>query len=251
MNLLRNLIRPYLYSRYAFHRLTRTGAFKTDRVSYLPTIISPKWNALKQAIWTHHVKQFHDSSCSVASVVACINAMRSLEKDVSHPISQTEILDRVTTGHWKARMSDSGYHGRRGLPLPLLGQVVKDSIAAYGLTVHRVHIVQTPKNAPPTSPVRETLKKRLHDFDDHGSGLIIAHFDQGSIVPTLNIPHISPVGAYHAATSQVTLLDVDPEQKKPYQVDFDTFYKGLACDYFHLFKAFGYGSGGYVYIQIR
>jgi hypothetical protein len=251
MNLLRNLIRPYLYSRYTFHRLTGTGAFKTDQFSYVPAAISPQWNALKRAVWKHHVKQFHDSSCSVASVVACVNAMRSLEKAASHPISQAEILDRVTTGHWKARMSDGGYRGHRGLPLPLLGQVVKDSISAYQLTVRGVYVVQTPKSASPASPIRETLKKRLRDFDRHGSGLIIAHFDQGSIVPTLNIPHISPVGAYHAATSQVTLLDVDPEQKKPYQVDFNTFYKGLSCDYFHLFEAFGYGSGGYVYIQIR
>ena len=42
-------------------------------------------------------------------------------------------------------MSDDGYRGRRGLPLPLLGQVVKDSIAAYELKVRTVDVVQTPK----------------------------------------------------------------------------------------------------------
>lgn len=251
MHLLRNLIRPYLYARYGFHRVTGTGAFRGNRFRTVHSSALPQWNPLKQAIWRYHVKQFHDSSCSVASVVACINAIRSLENDDTHPISQTDILDRVTTGHWKERMSDNGYRGRRGLPLPLLGQVVKDSIAAYGLTVRTVDIVQTPKNETAKSPIRAKLKERLHEFDRAGSGLIIAHFDQGSLVPTLNIPHISPVGAYESDSQRVTMLDVDPEQCKPYQISFDTFYKGLSCDYHHVFEAFGYGNGGYVYIHIH
>lgn len=251
MNLLRNLIRPYLYTRYCFHRMTGTGAFGGNRVQTVHAPAQPQWNPLKQAIWKYHVKQVHESSCSVATVVSCINAIRSLENSDAPPISQTDILDRVTTGHWKERMSDGGYHGRRGLPLPLLGQVVKDSIAAYGLKVRTVDVVQTPKNAPARSPVRANLRKCLRDFDRHGSGLIITHFDQGTLVPTLNIPHISPVGAYDEATERVTMLDVDPEQEDPYQVDFDTFYKGLSSDYHHVFQSFGYGSGGYVYIQSR
>lgn len=250
MNLLRNLIRPYLYTRYGFHRLTGTGAFGGGRFRTVHTPAQPDWNPLKQAIWRHHVKQFHESSCSVASVVACINAIRSAENGETLPITQSDILDKVTTGHWKARMSEDGYRGRRGLPLPLLGQVVTDSIAAYQLKVRSVDVVQTPKRVSPSSPIRTTLKMRLLDFDRHGNGLIITHFDQGALVPTLNIPHISPVGAYDAVTDRVTMLDVDPEQEKPYEVDFDTFYKGLSCDYHHVFEAFGYGSGGYVYIQI-
>jgi hypothetical protein len=251
MNLLRNLIRPYLYTRYYVHRITATGPFGNGRVRYLDAPADSGWNPLKQAVWKYHVKQFHESSCSVASVVSCINAIRSLRSGDLNPIGQTDILDRVTTGHWKARMSDGGYRGRRGLPLPLLGQVVKDSLEAYDVPVDGVDIVQTPKNEPRRSPLRATLKRRLREFDRHGSGLLIAHFDQGSLVPTLNIPHISPVGAYDAAGDRVTMLDVDPEQPKPYQVSFDTFYKGLSCDYHHLFQAFGYGSGGYVYIRLR
>lgn len=246
----RHLIRPYLYARYGFHRLTGTGSFGQVRRRYVKSAIQPDWNPLKQAIWRYHVKQFHDSSCSVASVVACINAIRFMQNGSTHLISQTDILDRVTTGHWKERMSNDGYRGRRGLPLPLLGQVIKDSIAAYQLTVLAVDVVRTPKNAPPRSPIRTKLKKRLRDFDHHGKGLIITHFDQGVFVPTLNIPHISPVGGYDSTSNRVTILDVDPEQEMPYQVEFETFYKGLSCNYHHVFEAFGYGSGGYVYIRM-
>ncbi|BBO91459.1 phytochelatin synthase [Desulfosarcina ovata] len=251
MNLLRHLVRPYLYTRYGFHRLTASGSFRKGGVKYVDPSISPWWNPLKQAIWKHHVKQFHGSSCSVASVVACINALRSLGANGIRPITQAEILDQVPTGHWKQRMSSGGYHGRRGLPLPLLGQVIKDSIAIYGLTAGHVDIVPTPKNTPHQSPLRTLLKKRLIDFDRHGRGLLIAHFDQGSLIPTLNIPHISPVGAYDAKTDRVTMLDVDPDETRPYQVGFETFFNGLSTDYHHMFKMHGYGSGGYVYVALR
>jgi hypothetical protein len=251
MNLLRNLIRPYLYARYGVHRLTGTGAFRDEAVRSVDAGAQPRWNPLKQAIWKFHVKQRHDSSCSVAAVVSCINAIRHVQNGNADPVGEADILDRVTTGHWKERMSDGGYRGRRGLPLPLLGQVVRDSISAYRLTVRAVDIVQTPRTSPPGSILRKTLKKRLLDFDRHGSGLILAHFDQGSLVRTLNIPHISPVGAYDADTGRVTVLDVDPEQATPYEVTFNRFYQGLSTDYHHVFSAFGYGSGGYVYIRIE
>lgn len=251
MSLRRNLIRPYLYTRYGFHRVTGTGAFSNDRVRIDHALAQPQWNPLKQALWRYHVKQFHESSCSVASVVSCINAISSLENGKARPISQADILDRVTTGHWKKRMSNDGYHGRRGLPLPLLGQVVKDSIAAYELKVRSVDVVQIPKNAPRRSPIRKMLKKRLRNFDRLGGDLVIAHFDQGTLVPTLNIPHISPVGAYDTIADRVTMLDVDPEQEKPYQVAFDTFYKSLSSDYHHVFETYGYGSGGYICIRMQ
>lgn len=249
MYLLRYLIRLYFYTRYGFHRMTGTGAFKGDQAKYLNRDVQPQWNPLKQAIWKTHVKQFHESSCSVASVVSCVNAARSLTDGAGAPVSQSDILDRVTTGHWKERMSDSGYRGRRGLPLPLLGRVVKESFEAYGIQFQDVDVVQISNNASRRSPLKATLKERLRNFDRCGSGLIIAHFDQGSLVPALNIPHISPVGAYDAVADRVTMLDVDPDQKSPYEVDFDTFYQGLACDYHHVLAAFGYGSGGYVHVR--
>ncbi len=251
MILLRNLIRLYFYTRYGFHRMTGTGAFKSGHVKYLPGDVHPQWNTLKQAIWKAHVKQFHESSCSVASVVSCLNAARALTNGTAAPVSQADILDRVTTGHWKERMGDGGYRGRRGLPLPLLGRVVADSFKAYGIRLQGVDVVQTPGNPSRRSHVKTTLKKRLRDFDRSGNSLIIAHFDQGSLVPALNIPHISPVGAFDAAADRVTVLDVDPAQRSPYEVDFDTFYQGLASDYHHVLTPFGYGSGGYVHIRLR
>jgi hypothetical protein len=251
MNLLRNVIRPYLVARYNFHRITGTGAFQRDVARYVDVSPSLQWNPLKQAIWKYHVKQFHESSCSVASVVACINALRALAEGDIEPITQHEILERVKTGHWKARMSRGGYRGRRGLPLSLLGQVIKDSIRVYGLTVRAVEVVAAPRGRSAKPSVHARLKAHLKAFEQGGDGLIIAHFDQGAFISTLNIPHISPVGAYDATLDQVTVLDVDPDEKMPYQVGFRTFYAGLSSNYHHMFTPFGYNGGGYVYVRVR
>jgi len=250
MNLLRSLIRPYLFARYGFHRLTGTGSFRCGRRRFVQNEPDPAWPALKQALWRCHVSQFHESSCSVASVVTCINAIRQVQGNPSPPVTQHEILDRVTTGHWKERMQPGGYRGRRGLPLPLLARVVEDSLTAYRLDHKGVTFVHTPPKTPVHSPVRTRLRQRLRNFDRCGDGLVIAHFDQGTLVPTLNIPHISPVGGFDAASGAVTMLDVDPEEPRFYQVPFEAFFEAVSTDYHQVFRAFGYGSGGYVYIRL-
>jgi hypothetical protein len=240
----------YRFLRYGFHRITGTGAFGRDRAKYIHNSIQFDGNPIKALLFKYHVKQFHGSSCSVASVVSAINAIREQQVENSVPISQMDILETVRTANWKERMTDKGYKGRRGLPLPVLGEVVKSSLDAYGIRYKTVETVQARKNSIQSKLIMDILWKRLHDFEKNGDCLIILHFDQGAYVPTLNIPHISPVGGFDTDTGEVTILDVDPEQEKHYKITFNRFYKGLSSNYNHILKPFGYGSGGYVYIKL-
>ncbi len=251
MNLRRLLIHTYLYIPYGFHKISGTGAFGPDRAVCLHDPIPSHGNRLKASLIKHHVKQFHGSSCSVATVVSVVNAIRDQQADSPVPISQMDILEKVRTAHWKERMSDKGYNGRRGLPLPVLGDVVKSSLDAYGIVYKAVETVQTPKNSGSFITAGDVLRKRLDDFEKGGDCLVIAHFDQGAFVPTLNIPHISPVGGFDAETGEVIMLDVDPDQEKPYRITFDTFYSGLSSNYNHVLRAYGYDSGGYVFIKLN
>ncbi|MCG6911518.1 MAG: hypothetical protein LJE94_15540 [Deltaproteobacteria bacterium] len=59
------------------------------------------------------------------------------------------------------------------------------------------------------------------------------------------------VGAFDPHGGQVTVLDVDAEVAHPYRIDFDTFYRGLASNYHHILRPFGYTGGGYVYIRLE
>ena len=236
------IMRTYLYLRYFFHKITRTGTFGPDRAEFITTPHKDAKNPLKNFLFRHHVKQFHLSSCSVASVVGVVNAILQKDRPLNlTPITQQEILERVNAGHWKERMGENGYHGRRGLPLAVLAQVVKASLDVYAINYKSVETVQAERPGRLSRSIRETLVARLIRFEQQGDCLIIAHFDQGSFVQDLNIPHISPVGGFDLDTFKVTILDVDPSQPQPYKIGFDTFYKGISTNYNQMFKPFGFG----------
>ncbi len=248
MQIYRQMIHPMLYVLYLFRKLTGTGPFGPDTARYISESTQAGENLLKSALWKHYVKQFHGSSCSVASVVCVVNALRDIKGKPSQ-ITQMQILNDVSAGNWKKRMSPEGDNGRRGLPLKLLGKIVKASLDTYQIPCQHVAIVEAKKDPGDSEVLKADLWKRLQEFED-GTGVIIAHFDQGVYVKALNIPHNSPVGGFDAKTGKVIILDVDSFQEHPYEISFDTFYSGLSSDYHHLFRAFGYTGGGYVFIRL-
>lgn len=250
--LLKYVVWSYLYIQYAFYKWTETGSFGRKKAHFLDTIENENDNPLKKALVEHHVKQYHEASCSVASVASIINAVSDLEKRLNGaPVSQAEILDKVKEAHWKERMEPEGHNGRRGLPLKVLGDVIKSSFEVYDLAFREIDIVQATSKSGKAAAVKSELRLRLMEYEKRGNGLIIAHFNQGTYLKALQIPHISPVGGYDPQTDMVTVLDVDYLQKKHYQITFDRFYEGLASNYNYLFRGFGFDSGGYVYVKLH
>lgn len=250
MTLRKALRWAYLYIVYGLRKITGIGAFGPNRAITIHSNLHIDGNPLKTALWKHHVKQFHGASCSVASVVSVVNALRELQAPQPVVISQMDILEKVKTANWKERMLDTGYKGRRGLPLAVLGDVVKSSLDAYAITCKTVETVAALKSPHQTKKIREVLWQRLLDFEERGNCLIIAHFDQGVYVPTLNIPHISPVGAFDTKTGEVVILDVDPEVKRPYKIGYDTFYNGLCSNCHRVSRSSAFGRGGYVFVKL-
>lgn len=251
MNLLKWMVRPYLVSRYHMERLTRTGAFGRTPAVVVKTPYSPVGNQVKDGLHQFHVKQFHESSCSVASVVSVVNTLLARQgQEPGQPVTQQDLLEKVKTAHWKERMSEHGYNGRRGLPLEILGRVVLHSLDAYQIQYQSVETVQATRQPGRSKAFQEQLTSRLTRFEQEGDCLLIAHFDQGSFLKELHIPHISPVGGYDPVALTVKMLDVDTTQPFPYEISFDTFFKGISTDYNSIFRWFGYAEGGYVCIQL-
>ena len=250
MTLRKALRRAYLYIVYGLCKITGIGAFGPNRAITIQSNLYNYGNPLKTALWKHHVKQFHGASCSVASVVSVVNALKELQEPRPAVITQMDILEKVKTAHWRERMLDPDYKGRRGLPLAVLGDVLKSSLDAYALTHKTVETVAALKSPSHSKRIREVLAQRLLEFEQRGDGLIVAHFDQGVYVPTLNIPHISPVGAFDAKTGEVVILDVDPEVERPYKIGFDTFYKGLCSNCHRVIRSSAFGRGGYVFVKL-
>ncbi|NDY72273.1 phytochelatin synthase [Desulfobacter hydrogenophilus] len=250
MNLFRFcIVRTYLTIRYFFHWVTRTGSFGPGQARSLtsPPELS-KGQSLQAALFRHHVKQYHESSCSVASVVCVVNVLRERYGRPGPTVTQQAILDKVRTAHWKERMGPDGYNGRRGLPLAVLRTVVQDSLVAYGVPFKEVEMIQGALDSG-RNRVRRQIFGHLKKFQFLDNCLIIAHFDQGTFIKALNIPHISPVGGFDPSTGFVTILDVDPDQLA-YDIPFDRFYKGIATGYAGVFRPFGYDRGGVVVVHL-
>ncbi|NOX34640.1 MAG: phytochelatin synthase [Deltaproteobacteria bacterium] len=251
MVFLKWVIRPYLYIQYFFQKFTKQGAFGADQAVYIKKPCKNTGNFLKDGLFKYHVKQFHESSCSVASIVSVVNTLLERQGSLNGTcVTQQDLLEKVKTAHWKERMSDNGYKGRRGLPLHTLGKVLKASLKAYDIPYQSVEIVQTTGDPAKLKNTRKLLRDRLEQFEKKSNCLIISHFDQGSFIKDLHIPHISPVGGFDPVSGRVTLLDVDSTQAWPYQVSFDTFYKGLSYNYNFIFRKFGYAEGGYVCLTL-
>lgn len=250
MNLLRWLIRPYLYTRYYMEKWTKTGGFGPDPATFIKDPYTPAGNWVKDGLHRHYVKQFHESSCSVASVVSVVNTLKSRQDSGWQVITQHDLLDTVRAAHWKERMSENGYKGRRGLPLNVLGEVTKASLDVYQIDHRAVEIIQTTRRPGEIDQSRKDLEQRLRRFETEAAFILIAHFDQGTFLPEMHIPHISPVGGYDAETRRVKILDVDAEVPFSYEISFDRFYAGLSTNYNAVFRHYGYAEGGYILIDL-
>ncbi len=251
MDIRRLMIHGFLTAPYWFRKITGTGAFREGAYTYVDPSPVSSGNPLKQCLWRHYVRQFHESSCSVASVAMAVNAVATMIRGDAHlPLTQMDLLDNVSTGNWKKRMSEDGDDGKRGLPILLLGEVVKGSFDAFNIPYVAIETVPIPANPALREAAAAALKERLRSFETEGDGILIAHFDQGVVVPGLNIPHISPVGGFDMETSQVTILDVDRHQPGPYRVSFQRFFRGMAGPYHHIFRLLGFSGGGYVHVRL-
>lgn len=242
------IVRPYLVIRYFFHWATRTGSFGPSQAKQILSFTGlSRGQSLQAALLRHHVKQYHESSCSVASVVCVVNVLRERYGCPGPTVTQQAILEKVRTAHWKERMGPDGYKGRRGLPPGVLTAVVQDSLMAYDVPFKKVEIIQ---GALTQGREKQQIIRHLKNFQFLDNCLIIAHFDQGTFIKELNIPHISPVGGFDPSTGFVSILDVDPGQKLAYDIPFNRFYKGIATRYSGVFRPFGYDRGGVVVIHL-
>lgn len=256
MKYLKYVIRPYLNARYVLEQKLGLGSFGSDPAKTIKEKYVPSGNWVKDGLHNFHVKQFHESSCSVASVVSAVNTLKDYQCRKSNPgstwtpVSQHDLLDAVRAAHWKERMSEHGYNGRRGLPLEVLGEVTKASLEVYGIDYQEVEIIQTTRHPDKITAYRQKLAHHLTDFEKNAGCLLIVHFDQGTFLREMHIPHISPVGGYDPETKKVKILDVDSEVQFPYELSFDRFYDGLSTNYNAIFRHYGYAEGGYILINL-
>jgi hypothetical protein len=193
------------------------------------------------ALVPYYVSQFNEAACSAASVAMVVNAAVRAARPLGNEtrnITQEVLLDQVEVAHWKARLSTLGYFGHHGLTLSQLGEVSEAALHTFGASRATVEVVAADGSPQGLARFRAALAANERSARD----AIILHFIQDGVTaaPGGPYPHISPVGAYDAATKRVLVLDVDREWYEPYWVADEVLWKAMSV------STFWFGNGGWV-----
>jgi len=116
-----------------------------------------------------------------------------------------------------------------GLTLAELEEVVLDTFKTYGIKGWTVSL-RSFKYATPEA-LRE-LRAILEANEASANDFVILHFLQDRLTNDPGGPyaHISPVGAYDAASGSVLVLDVDREYYGPYWVSVERLLTALSAE---------------------
>lgn len=192
------------------------------------------------ALITHYTGQSNSLSCSVAAVAMVQNAIARTQGDLlarDANYQQAQLINDVKAVHWKKRVTGTGWMGRKGLTLQELEEVVWETFKTYGIKGWTVSRRSFQDNTPRAlGELRALLEANEASADD----FIILHFLQDRLTDDPGGPyaHISPVGAYDAASDRVLILDVDREYYGPYWVSTERLLAALSART----PAFGYGG---------
>lgn len=174
-----------------------------------------------------YVPQFNDFSCSTAAVTMVVNgflhpAGRTLA-DTERNVTQADLLARVREIPWQELVSPAGSRGRHGLELGELAMATKCSLDQYGLADGCVEIFEFA--AGDLAGLRQVLARNEADAHDY----LLAHFVQDELTGARGgpYPHVSPVGAYDAASGRALILDVDRDWYEPYWVSAEDLLRAL------------------------
>lgn len=176
------------------------------------------------ALMPHQLQQFTDSSCSLASAVMVLNAMRGIEGQnrVSNLISEKRLIEKFSHTDWPAGIAPEG----GGRKLLRLADHLAEAFAFYDLGGWQVmrHPV-----AVADAAAGETLRVHLAAMESTPGYFPIANFHldlfygDGS-----DIGHFSPLAAFDAATDRVLVLDVYKADYEPAWAPVDHLLRAMA-----------------------
>ncbi|KAA0596415.1 hypothetical protein FZ942_09835 [Azospirillum lipoferum] len=177
----------------------------TRSADFVRTTPAPDYWALSP----YYVPQTTGASCSVASVVMMLNALRGLPGLASERlVTAKQLLDRLDDDHWREATDDDG----EGISFGELIAYVRRSLSAYGIDAEVE--VWRPRDTSPATLAE--LRRILSDNERNADDIILLAFDQGTLTGDVGLGHIAPLGAYDAANRRALVMDPDRTWYVPY-----------------------------------
>jgi hypothetical protein len=184
---------------------------------YLRSAPAPDWWTLNP----FYLPQQTSSACSVAAVAMIVNGIRGLPAAAEDTlVTQPNLLEAVGDPAWASK----GAEGGDGVTYAELETWLAASLAAFDLAGADIDSVQ-PKDAGSAELAR--LRAALAANEASADDLMLVYFNQGVVTGDWDGPHVSPIGAYDAATDRVLILDVDREWYVPYWTSAETLLASM------------------------
>lgn len=183
--------------------------------------------APESAYWSiapHLIQQATDSSCSLATAVMLLNAVRGHQGHLrsAGPISEASLLDRLGDAFWRDAVAQDG----NGLSLTEFAAAMERALSAYECAGSwSVAITPVLDADAAIADLRAALTAM-----EHGAAVFVAanfHLDlfYGDGV---DVGHFSPIGAYDAARDLVLTLDVYKKDYEPMWAPLPRLAKAMA-----------------------
>lgn len=166
------------------------------------------------AYWSiapHLIQQRTDCSCSLATAVMLINAIRGREGHlrIGGLVSEESLLDKLADTAWRTAVPDDG----EGLGLAEFAAAMKRALLAYDCA-DSWSVVATP--VTDAEAAASGLRAALTEMETSGAGFCAANFHLDLFYGDgVDIGHFSPVGAYDAGRDRVLMLDVYKKDYEP------------------------------------
>jgi hypothetical protein len=177
------------------------------------------------ALMPYYRAQPNDAACSLAVAAMLMNGLRVRETlPADEPLITPEnLLEKLNDPLWAKAVGKGG----EGVSLDELAEILRKSLAAYGLNNLRVEAVPIEK-ASPEELAR--VRKVLAQNEESDRDFLIANFLQKTFTgdPEGDVGHFAPIAAYDARRSRVLIFDPDRQWYEPYWVSEQTLLEGMA-----------------------
>ena len=190
----------------------------------------------------YYMAQQDGKSCSLASSVMVMNAIRStlamtLTSEDSL-LTQTSLLEKSKSELWKKNLGPLG----QGVTLDELKSVIEASIRSLGVNEFEVRLHRVDGTG---SEALKSLRKDLSTNEKTSLNFMIINYLQGLLTGDAAVGHIAPIGAYDDKKHRVLVLDPDREWYEPYWVSDELLLKSMAT-----LDSISKKNRGYLFIRL-
>jgi len=179
------------------------------------------------AYWSiapHLIQQATDCSCSLATAVMLINAVRGREGHlrIGGPVSEASLLDKLGDAFWREAVAQDG----NGLSLTEFAAALERALQFYECS-GTWSVAITPVTDAEVAAA--DLRAALRAMENGAAGFVAANFHLDLFYGDgVDVGHFSPIGAYDAARDLVLMLDVYKKDYEPMWAPLPRLSKAMA-----------------------